>query len=226
MLVFPFPGRGMVNCMLKLADLLSGAGLLVTFLNTHHNHRRLSHFSGAHSRLAQRPKFRFASIPDGLSEEETRSVFNFIDLEESMRTRAAASFRDLLIAYRDKDPNGWPPVTCVIADGLMPFTIDVSEELGIPAIMFRTISACCVWAFLCIPELLENGEIPFPGTNRTNSSIPVKGTKYILIGAMEQRVRIWTGRCEECRGWKASCGGEIFRAVAGWPENRWTGTFR
>ncbi|XP_008785471.1 7-deoxyloganetic acid glucosyltransferase-like [Phoenix dactylifera] len=161
-LVFPFPGQGMVNCMLKLADLLSGAGLLVTFLNTHHNHRHLSRFSGAHTRLAQRPKFRFASIPDGLSEEETRSVFNFFDLEESMRTRAAASFRDLLIAYRDKDSGGWPPVTCVIADGLMPFAVDVSEEVGIPAIIFRTISACCVWAFLCVPKLLENGEIPFP----------------------------------------------------------------
>lgn len=182
MLVFPFPGQGMLNCMLKLADLLSAAGFLVTFLITDHNQRRLRRFSGAHSRLAQRPKFRFASIPDGLSEEETRSVFNFFDLEESMRTRAVASFRELLIAYRAKDPGGWPPVTCVIADGLMPFAIDVSEKVGIPAIIFRTISACSFWAYLCAPKLLEIGEIPFP--EGADLDEPVRG-----VPAMESFLR-------------------------------------
>ncbi|XP_026398134.1 7-deoxyloganetic acid glucosyltransferase-like [Papaver somniferum] len=52
-------------------------------------------------------------------------------------------------------------VSCIISDGGLGFAIDVAEELGIPAISFRTISACCTWIYLCSPKLVENGDIPF-----------------------------------------------------------------
>ncbi|RVW60759.1 hypothetical protein CK203_033589 [Vitis vinifera] len=37
-LVFPFPIQGHVNSMLKLAELLSLAGLRITFLNSYYTH--------------------------------------------------------------------------------------------------------------------------------------------------------------------------------------------
>jgi hypothetical protein len=44
------------------------------------------------------------------------------------------------------------------------FPIDVGDELGIPVIYFRTISACCFWAYFSIPDVIEAGELPIQGT--------------------------------------------------------------
>ncbi|KAK7828075.1 7-deoxyloganetic acid glucosyltransferase, partial [Quercus suber] len=51
-------------------------------------------------------------------------------------------------------------VTCIIADGILSFPIDVGDELGIPVIHFRTISACSFWAYFCIQDMIEAGELP------------------------------------------------------------------
>ncbi|TVU30612.1 hypothetical protein EJB05_22242, partial [Eragrostis curvula] len=68
-------------------------------------------------------------------------------------------------AVRVNDDGGvdsFPPLTCVFADGLLPFAIDVAEEVGVPALAFRTSSACSFLAYLSVPRLLELGELPFP----------------------------------------------------------------
>ncbi|KAG0450246.1 hypothetical protein HPP92_026964 [Vanilla planifolia] len=157
-LVFPFPLQGHVTTMLRLADAISNAGLRLTFLNTDYNHALLDRFSASHHRLSRRPRFRFISIPDGLPEDNPRTMRNFVELEESLRTRSLEFYKKVL---RD-DGDGWPPVSCVLVDGLMPFAMDAAQELGIPAIVFRTISGACIWAYLCIPRLVEAAEFPFP----------------------------------------------------------------
>ncbi|XAR68881.1 7-deoxyloganetic acid glucosyltransferase [Bertholletia excelsa] len=56
----------------------------------------------------------------------------------------------------------------------MSFGLNVAEELGIPAIAFRTYSACCTWTYFHISRLVEEGEIPFSDENmdRTITCIP------------------------------------------------------
>ncbi|VAI73394.1 hypothetical protein VPH35_122600 [Triticum aestivum] len=44
----------------------------------------------------------------------------------------------------------------------MPLAIDVAEELGVPALAFRTASACSFLAYLSVPRLVELGEVPIP----------------------------------------------------------------
>ncbi|WOL02001.1 hypothetical protein Cni_G10720 [Canna indica] len=161
-LVFPFPLLGHVNCMLKLAELFSLAGLHVTFLNTHHNHRLLARNSGAYARLLRRPTLRFLSITDGFEDDRSRSASRLLDLVASLQTNSASPFKDLLLDLRRDGGVGRPALTCVIADGLMSFLMDVANELGIPAIFFRTVSACSIWSYFCVPNLLQNGELPFP----------------------------------------------------------------
>ncbi|XP_065010669.1 7-deoxyloganetic acid glucosyltransferase-like [Musa acuminata AAA Group] len=164
-LVFPFPLQGHVNSMLKLAELLSLAGLHVTFLNTDHNLRLLARHSVAYARLDRSPRFRFRSIPDGFEDERRRSASRLLDLLESLQTRSVGPYKDLLLdlQHRDEDGyRGWPALTCVIADGIMTFAADVAREVGVPAMFFRTVSACSIWSYLCIPELLRTGELPFP----------------------------------------------------------------
>ncbi|CAM0914175.1 unnamed protein product [Alopecurus aequalis] len=144
-LLFPWPLQGHINCMLHLAAGLLDAGLHVTFLHTHHNLRRLAPPPSG-SRL------RLLSIPDGLPDDHPRSVARLRDLMESMQTTASAAYRALLL---ESDA-----VTCVVADGIMPFAVDVAEEVGVPAIAFRTASACSFLAYLSVPRLLQLGEVP------------------------------------------------------------------
>jgi hypothetical protein len=54
-------------------------------------------------------------------------------------------------------------VSCIIADGVFSFPIDVGDELGIPVIHFRTISACSFWAYFRILDIIEAGELPIRG---------------------------------------------------------------
>lgn len=160
--MFPFPAQGHIPPMLKLAELVSAAGIFITFLNTVHVHGRFR--SPAMNRLAQLPKFRLRTIPDGLPDDDPRQIHRLLDIEESMRTRSREAFRELLRSMMTgRDPEGWPPVTCVVADGILPLALDVAEEFGIPVMILRTSSACSLWAYCCIPQLIERGEIPFPG---------------------------------------------------------------
>uniref|UniRef100_A0A453STT6 Glycosyltransferase n=1 Tax=Aegilops tauschii subsp. strangulata TaxID=200361 RepID=A0A453STT6_AEGTS len=159
-LVFPWPLQGHINCMLHLTAALLDAGFRVTFLHTEHNLSRLA-------RAALPPGLRLLSVPDGLPDDHPRSVRSLKELTESMFTTGSAAYRALLLSLRsDSDA---PPLTCVIADGIMPFAVDIAEELGVPALAFRTASACSYLAYLSVPTLVELGEVPFPADD------PVRG---------------------------------------------------
>uniref|UniRef100_A0A0E0Q8E0 Glycosyltransferase n=1 Tax=Oryza rufipogon TaxID=4529 RepID=A0A0E0Q8E0_ORYRU len=168
-LVFPAPGQGHINCMMHFAAGLVGAGLHVTFLHTDHSLRRLGGAAAAVS-----PRLRFMSIPDGLPDDHPRAVGDIVELLESLRTNGSVPYRSLLASLvRAGDGGGFPPVTCVVADGSMPFAADVAEEIGVPSLVFRTASACSVLAYLSVHRLFELGEVPFPADGDLDE--PVRG---------------------------------------------------
>ena len=51
-------------------------------------------------------------------------------------------------------------MTCIIADGILTFAIDVVDEVRVPIILFRTTSACSFWAYFSLDQLIEAGEFP------------------------------------------------------------------
>ncbi|XP_062168196.1 7-deoxyloganetic acid glucosyltransferase-like isoform X2 [Alnus glutinosa] len=153
-LLFPFPALGHIKPLLSLAELLCHAGLHVTFLNTDHNHRCLTHLQRLSTHFST---LRFESIPDGLPIDHPRNVQLIGDLMFSVKSVTKPKFRDLLADLSTKSER---PVTCVIADGIMSFAIDIAKELGIQAMTFWAFSPCCLWSFLCLPELIEEGQLP------------------------------------------------------------------
>ncbi|CAK9135699.1 unnamed protein product [Ilex paraguariensis] len=161
-LIFPLPVQGHVNCMLKLAELLSLAGIHVTFLNSDYIHRRLLCYTDAQSRFKRYPGFHFETISDGLPADHPRSGDRVMEIFDSIKAITKPRFREMLMSGRLNDETR-RPVTCIIADGIMCFTIDVAKELGIPVVCFRTVSASCFWAFFCVPKLIEAGELPCKG---------------------------------------------------------------
>ncbi|CAL5086669.1 unnamed protein product [Urochloa decumbens] len=179
-LVFPFPLQGHINCMLPFATALAGAGVLVTFLHSDHNLRRLGRASAPDGPPS--PRLRSLSIPDGLPDNDPRSVGGLLELVESLKAVASVAFRALLASLLSTTSpsradhhhdGGFPPVTCVVADGYLPWAIDVADELCVPVLAFRTSSACSILAFLSAPRLFELGELPFPAGGDLDE--PVRG---------------------------------------------------
>nr|CAB3457973.1 unnamed protein product [Digitaria exilis] len=168
-LVFPVPAQGHINAMLPFAAALLDAGVFVTFLHTDHNSRRASS-------VAASPRLRFMSIPDGLADDHPRSLGSMLEFDRAMREIGGVSYRALLASLSscagrqshdasdggDDDHKSFPPVTCVVADGLLTWAIDAAEELGVPALAFRTSSASSFLTYQTVPKLADLGELPFP----------------------------------------------------------------
>ncbi|XP_071732786.1 7-deoxyloganetic acid glucosyltransferase-like [Rutidosis leptorrhynchoides] len=72
------------------------------------------------------------------------------------------------------------PVTCLIADGIMGFTIDAAVGTGVPVIFFQTISACAFWAYFSIPDIVNSDELPVEGTDLDELISSVKGMEGFL----------------------------------------------
>ncbi|KAF8731420.1 hypothetical protein HU200_016482 [Digitaria exilis] len=98
-------------------------------------------------------------------------------LFHSMSTAGSEAYRAVL----RRDTSSSSPVTCVIADGTMPFAITVAEDVGVPAMAFRPESACGFLAYLSMPKLLELGELPSP------SDEPVRGVAGMDAGLLRRR---------------------------------------
>ncbi|XP_059627100.1 7-deoxyloganetic acid glucosyltransferase-like [Cornus florida] len=178
-IIIPLPLQGPVNCMLKLAELLSLAGINVTFLNTDHVHRRLLRHTHIHSRFARFPSFRFQTVSDGLPEDHPRTADRFLDMFDAFVAVTKPLLRDMLTSGGPSSDTE-RPVTCVIADGIFDFVLDTAKENGIPVIYFDTLSPCCIWIYLCLPKLIEAGEFPFKGNNLDTPIKSVPGMEGFL----------------------------------------------
>ena len=157
----PFPAQGHINPMLNLAKLLHfKGGFHVTFVNTEYNHKRHLKARGPDS-LNGLPNFRFETIPDGLPESNMDSTQDIPSLCESTRKTCLPHFKNLLSKLNNALDT--PPVTCIISDGVMSFTLDAAQELNIPEVIFWTTSACGFMCYAQYHQLMEKGLIPLKG---------------------------------------------------------------
>ncbi|GMI69721.1 UDP-glucosyl transferase 85A2 [Hibiscus trionum] len=167
-LIFPLPAQGHVNSMLKLAELLALAGLKITFLNSDFVHEQLLRHTDVLSRFSKYAGFDFRTIPDGLPDEHPRAGHGFMKIFEFLESTTKPIFKEMMVNIK-------PRVDCIIADGVLGIAVDVAEELGIPVIQFRTISACCIWAYFAVSDMIQAGELPIKGKedmDRLITSVP------------------------------------------------------
>jgi len=158
--LIPQPAQGHVTPMLHLAKALHARGFHVTFVNSEYNHRRLLRSRGPGS-LDGADGFRFEAVPDGLPPSDDDDVTQDIAaLCLSTTKHSAAPFRELLARLNSSSTPGTPPVSCVIADGVMSFAQRVAEDMGILALVFWTTSACGFMGYLQFAELVRRGYVP------------------------------------------------------------------
>ncbi|KAL1225801.1 UDP-glycosyltransferase 85A1 [Cardamine amara subsp. amara] len=153
----PYPAQGHINPMMKVAKLLHVRGFHVTFVNSVYNHNRFLRSRGPNA-LDGLPSFRFESIPDGLPETDVDTTQDITALCESTEKHCLAPFKELLQRLNAED--NVPPVSCIVSDGVMSFTLDAAEELGVPEVLFWTTSACAFMAYLHFYLFIEKGISP------------------------------------------------------------------
>lgn len=171
----PYPAQGHINPMLKLAKILHYRGFHITFVNTEFNHKRLLKSRGPNS-LDGLPSFQFTTIPDGLPESDADATQDIPSLCESTKKHCLTPFRNLLLKLNDTtSSSNVPPVSCIVSDGAMSFTLDAAAELGVPEVIFWTTSACGFMGYVQYRRLVEKGLTPLKGTTSNLS------TKYNFI---------------------------------------------
>jgi len=160
----PYPAQGHINPMLKLAKILHHKGFHITFVNTEFNHRRLLRSRGSHS-LDGLLSFRFVTIPDGLPTCDADATQDIPSLCKSTTETCLGPFRDLLAKLNEtNNTSNAPPVTCIVSDGIMSFTLAAAQEIGVPEVLFWTTSACGFLGYMHYTTLIEKGFTPLKGT--------------------------------------------------------------
>ncbi|XP_002513938.2 7-deoxyloganetin glucosyltransferase isoform X1 [Ricinus communis] len=189
----PYPAQGHINPMLKLAKFLYHKGFHITFVNSEYNHRRLLKSRGPDS-LDGLSSFRFETIPDGLPPTDTDATQDIPSLCFSTKNACLPHFKNVLSKLNDT-PSSVPPVSCIISDGVMSFTLDAAQELGIPEVLFWTTSACGFLAYLHYHQLIKKGYTPLKDeSSLTNGYLDtvidwIPGTKDIRLKDIPSFVR-------------------------------------
>lgn len=163
-LMFPLPIQGAVNSMLKLAELIllsSNGQISITFLTSEHVHNRLLHHTNVATRFNTYPGFTILTFRDGLPENHPRGSDKFMEMLEAVEAESRPLLRQMLV--NNDSTTGEKPITCMIPDGSYNFALDVGKDARIPVIYFDTIGPSCLWVYLCLPILIQAGEIPFQG---------------------------------------------------------------
>ncbi|WCJ19744.1 7-deoxyloganetic acid glucosyltransferase [Euphorbia peplus] len=178
-LIFPAPGQGHVNSMLNLAEVLCLSGLNhITFLNFEDIPENLIRCTDIESRFASKyPKFLFKKFPNCFSINESRSTDPGDLIREFLgatKMKSKPILTKMLIEIN-------PPVNYVIGDMLTGFIHDAATEVGIPCIQFHTISACSMWIFHSVPDILAAHQLPIKnGEDMDRSITAVSGMETIL----------------------------------------------
>ncbi|OIW21362.1 hypothetical protein TanjilG_01631 [Lupinus angustifolius] len=180
----PYPAQGHINPMLKLAKLLHFKGFHITFVNTEYNHRRILKSRGSDS-LNGLSSFRFETIPDGLPDPDVDATQDIPSLCESTRKTCLPHFKNL-ISKLNNASDDVPPVSCIVSDGVMSFTVDAAEELGIPEVLFWTTSACGFMCYTQYQQLIQKG------------LAPLKDISYLTNGYLETTID-WVPGIKEIR---------------------------
>ncbi|XP_008811183.2 7-deoxyloganetin glucosyltransferase-like [Phoenix dactylifera] len=156
--IIPYTGSGHINPMLKLAKLLHSKGCYVTFINTEFSRERILRNEGPNALKGSDEGFRFETIPGSLSPSDQENPQQVLKLCPSTQKSCAAALEELLVKLNDS--SDVPPVTCIILNGLMIFSLDVAEKLGVPALVFCTTSACGFMGTIHLGELIKRGYTP------------------------------------------------------------------
>ncbi|CAN0876911.1 UDP-glycosyltransferase 83A1 [Linum grandiflorum] len=155
-LLVPYPIQGHTSPMMKLAHQLVNHGSKVTFFTTEFAHSRMKNSAAADSL-----RFDIVSCPDGLPLDHERK--DEVEVGQSISTVMPAHFQDFLhnnsIAKGSDDDDDEQIISCVIADSIMVWAMDIAKTAAIKTAVFFVSSPGNLAMVLQIPSLIQSGII-------------------------------------------------------------------
>ncbi|TKY50189.1 UDP-glycosyltransferase 83A1 [Spatholobus suberectus] len=128
-------------------------GCKITFVNTDFTHKRVMSSMVKQENLHESP-MKLISIPDGLGADDDRSDLG--KLCDAMLSTMPAMLEKLI---EDIHLNGDDKITCIVADVMMGWALEVGSKLGINGVLFWPASATIFAVQYNIPTLIEDGII-------------------------------------------------------------------
>ncbi|XP_026437957.1 7-deoxyloganetin glucosyltransferase-like [Papaver somniferum] len=180
----PYPVQSHISSMMKLAKILQ---FQITFVNTEFNHQRLLNARGPDA-VKGLADFRFETISDGLPPPSNPNVSqDILTLCMSTKKNCLEFFRNLIHRLNNTTYSNVPPVSCIVSDGIMSFTLQAAKEFGIPVFLYWPVSFCAFVCILHFPNLIQRG------------LVPLKGESYLTNGYMENTLVDWIPGVKDIR---------------------------
>ncbi|OMP02399.1 UDP-glucuronosyl/UDP-glucosyltransferase [Corchorus olitorius] len=154
----PYPGRGHVNPMMNFCKLLCSKlpDILITFVVT----EEWFGFIGSDNKPAN---IRFRTIPNVIPSELVRAK-DFPGFVQAVLTKMEAPFEELLDRLE-------LPVTAIVSDTYVGWTVDVGKRRNIPVASFWTMSASVLSVFHHFNLLVENQHFPADLSDKGNELV-------------------------------------------------------
>ncbi|KAI3813255.1 hypothetical protein L1987_17975 [Smallanthus sonchifolius] len=168
-LVIPYPAQGHVIPIMELGQRLVKQGVRVTFVNTEVNHKLVT--SNCLVKDGFGDLMQMVSIPDGLEPWEDRS--DLCKLTLSILQTMPRKLEELIETINKEDKS---KVTCVIADDVMGWAIQVAKKMGIRRAAFWPASVASLASVLSFQKLIDEGIINKNGIPLNDNIIQLSET--------------------------------------------------
>ncbi|XP_064958181.1 UDP-glycosyltransferase 83A1-like [Musa acuminata AAA Group] len=156
-LVVPFPAQGHVIPLLELSYCLVDHGFKITFVNTEINHALIAAALPEGPSMMD-PMVRLISFDDGLAPGEDRR--DLLKLRDCLMKTLPMCLEELIL--KSHEP-GEDKITCMVADGMAPWVLEVAREKGLRSAAFWPMAAAVAATIMKIPKLIEDGVIDADG---------------------------------------------------------------
>ncbi|QHO17279.1 hypothetical protein HN51_032887 [Arachis hypogaea] len=184
-LVLPLPAQGHVNPMMIFSQRLAENGCNIIFVNTEFIHKKVLSSMGNQEGGGVNGEWRIklVSMPDGLGPDADRN--NIRELFDSILNNMPAMLERVIEDLRLKDG---VTVSCIVADFVMAWALEIARKIGIRGVLFNPASAAMLALQCSIPKLIEDGIIDSNGLATTQKrfqlspSIPPMDTESIWWG--------------------------------------------
>lgn len=157
-MVFPYPVQGHLTPTMQFSQKLVAREVMVTFVTTEY---RLAHIRKAAGGVPlpgeEEGNLRFAGLDDGLPADNPRIPVDIVFIRSV--DNLGGPLEQLLLSLSLN--TSLPPLTCVVSDSFLPWTLDVAIKWGLPRALFWTqsLASCC--AFVSTSKLIADGYDPF-----------------------------------------------------------------
>lgn len=158
LLVVPFPVQGHVNPLMNFSQKMVEQGCKITFVNSDFSHKRVMNSVAKEESLEESASIKLVSIPDGLEADDDRSDLGKLcdSVISTMPSMLEKLIEDIYVNSGDK-------ITCIVADVIMGWALEVGRKLGIKGVLFWTASATVFTLQYNIPKLIQDGIIDAHG---------------------------------------------------------------